>query len=321
MPAEKINVLTQNTALSGADNFPHNNGANTERILAGDMNLLPQGFLLNGYIDRSVATNDLTVAVKEKGGGNPSATNPVTAFIGTTLRRITGSLSVTVLDATNTFNAGAAELATKEIDYFVYLGWRAASSTVFILISRIPYARVYNDFSTTITNEKYGAYSGSAPAATDEVQNIGRFNATLSAGGAFTWSVPATSVVISHPIYETRILDFVSTRTPSAGTMSSVVVTVEKYQVVGRNFIFHIWTTWTQNTTAADYIQFSLPFTPGVAPNFSGICTPAGTPVSSNVTSSGANLFVRQYNAAGGAFTVAASKDVRMSFIAALVAT
>jgi hypothetical protein len=321
MADEKISVLTQNTALSGADNFPHINGSATERILAGDMHLLPQGFLWNGYIERSVSSNDLIVAIKEKGGSNPSSTNPVSIFIGTSLRRITGSLSVTIADGTNTFNAGAAELATKEIDYFVYLGWRAASSAVFILISRIPYARTYADFSGTATNEKYGAFSGSAPASTDEVQNIGRVNATLSAGAGYTWTVPATSVVISRPIYETRWLDFVSTRTPQAGSMGSVVVTVEKYQVIGRNFNFEIWTTWSQATTNADYIQFSLPFSPAIAPNFSGVASPAGSPVSSNVTSSGASLFVRQYNGAAGAFTIGASRDVRMGYRAALVTT
>ena len=42
----------------------------------------------------------------------------------------------------------------------------------------------------------------SAWTATDDATNVGRFNAILSAG--FAWSIPATSVIVNSPIYETR---------------------------------------------------------------------------------------------------------------------
>lgn len=200
-----------------------------------------------GFISRTVASNNLTVAIKDLAGANFSASNPMVHKIGAAPRSLAGALSVTVNAGTNTFNAGGAELATKEIDYFVYLGWRAASSTVFILISRIPYARVYGDFSSTATNELYGAYSGSAPASTDEVVNIGRVNATLSAGAGYTWSVPATSIIINHPIYETRWLTYTPTITYSGGTTNptSNVIAHALYQVSGRNIHTHIESTLT----------------------------------------------------------------------------
>jgi hypothetical protein len=167
----------------------------------------PQGFLINGKIVTSVASNNLTVAIKGLDGNDPSATNKVYVRIGNTVRTITAALSVTLNAGTNYFNAGGAVVATQEVDYFAYLGWKAASSAVILGVSRIGFGRVYSDFSGTSTNEKYLATS-STPASTDEVENIGRFNATLSASASFNWSIPATSIIVNRPIFKTRHLTY-----------------------------------------------------------------------------------------------------------------
>lgn len=173
----------------------------------------PAGFLLNGKIVTSVATNDLTVAVKTISGNDPSDTDPVYVRIGNTVRKITAALSLTKNDGTNWFGAGGSMFATLEIDYFVYFIWNTVDRAVSIGFARIPYGRTYADFSATSTNEKYLAYSGSAPNSTDEVEVGGRFNAILSATAAFNWSLPATSIIIQRPIHYSRFLRYIPTWT------------------------------------------------------------------------------------------------------------
>lgn len=182
----------------------------TSIISATISSLAPaEGEMMNGKLSVTVASNNLTVALKTLAGTDPSASDPVKIVIGGTERTITAALSLTINAAANTFNAGSAELATKEIDYFTYLSWRAASSAVVILASRIPNARVYSDFSATATNEKYAAFS-TAPASTDNCVVIGRFAATLSAGAGYTWTVPTftSKNLIQRPIFSTRLLDW-----------------------------------------------------------------------------------------------------------------
>jgi hypothetical protein len=195
----------------------------------------PEGFLINGKIVPSVANNDLTVALKGLDGNDPSATNPVYCRIGDTVHAITAALSVTKADGTNWFNAGSAELATKEIDYFVYLGYNATDGVV-IGFSRIPYATQYDQFSATTTNEKYCAISTiSNAAAGDYYTVIGRFAATLSAGAGYTWSVPTfTSInLIQRPVFETRPIIYLPTVTGWTGANATTV----KYRIVGRSVI------------------------------------------------------------------------------------
>ena len=198
-------------------------------------------------------------------GNDPSASNPVYVRIGDTVRTITAALSVTKADATNWFNAGSAELATKEVDYFVYLGYNATDGTV-IGFSRIPYATLYSDFSATTTNEKYCAISTITNAAAgDNYENVGRFAATLSAGAGYTWTVPTftTANLIQRPIYETRYLSYAITY---AGWSANPGVTSNYKFLNDLCFLQyqHTGSTGTSNATTATY---SLPLT---AANISG---------------------------------------------------
>ena len=218
-----------------------------------------QGFLINGKIVTSVASNNLTVAIKTLAGADPSASDVVYVRIGNSVRSITSALSVTLNAGTNYFNAGASEFATKEIDYFVYLGYRASNSSVFLGFSRIPYAITYADINTTSTNELYLPYSGTAPASSDEMEVVGRFNAILSAGASYNWSLPGTSIVISRPIYETRWLNFAPTYT---GFSAAPSTDVGKYKISGTTIDFKLVTTaGTSNSTSK---SFTLPLTAGV---------------------------------------------------------
>lgn len=223
----------------------------------------PQGFLLNGKIVPSVASNNLTVAIKGLDGNDPSATNPVYCRIGDTVRSITSALSVTKNAATNWFNAGSAELATQEIDYFVYLGYNATDGVV-IGFARIPYGATYSSFSTTTTDERYAAISTiSNAAATDCYEVVGRFAAILSAGAGYTWSVPTFDNynLVQRPIYHTRSLVWTPTYS-AAGSMTYTSITTyyANYQLENAKIHFTLRATGTVGGTPSTNIDVTAPF-------------------------------------------------------------
>lgn len=222
----------------------------------------PEGFLLNGKIVPSVADDDLTVALKGLDGNDPSATNPIYVRIGDTVHSITSALSVTKAAGTNWFYAGSAQLATKEIDYFVYLGYNATDGVV-IGFARIPYATDYSHFSATTTNEKYCAISTITNAAAgDGYTVIGRFAATLSAGAGYTWSVPTfTSInLIQRPIFETRLLQY-QPQYSGAGSLTYTSVTTEKstYRIIGADCSVQVSAYGTTGGSTNQSIICTLP--------------------------------------------------------------
>lgn len=210
-------------------------------------------------------SNQLILALKDKNGNDPSATSPVRVQIGDTVRTITSALSVTKNAGTNWCNSGSAELATKEIDYFVYLGYNATDGVV-IGFSRIAHGAIYSNFSATATDEKYAAISTiTNAAASDAYTVIGRFAATLSAGAGYTWTVPTfTNLNLVHsPIRETRWLSFVPQYSAS-GSMTYTIATrtIEKYQLIGERKFVEIYGEGETAGTANNTLRATLPFVP-----------------------------------------------------------
>lgn len=165
----------------------------------------PEWFLINWQIVTSVSSWNLTVAIKTLAWTDPSVTDPVYCRVDWVVRTITSALSDTYPAWTNWRNAWSPELAWKEIDYFVYI-WVDNLNNIRIWVSRLPSWNNQNDFSASGTywNERYLMdYSTSF-----NVVNIWRFNAILSAWPSYTFSIPATSVIINRPIYSTRFLDY-----------------------------------------------------------------------------------------------------------------
>ena len=219
--------------------------------------------LINGKIVPTVASNNLTVAIKTLTDTDPTATNPVGIWIGNNLRWITGALSIVANAGTNWFNSGGAELATREIDYFAYIGYNATDG-ITLGFARIPYAKLYSDFNTTTTNERYARISTITNAAAgDNYINIGRFAATLSATASFNWSVPTFSNanLIQEPIYETRRLLWTPTLT-AAGSMTYTSTTLEinSYRIIGRECKMSLRVVGTTGGTASTQINASFPF-------------------------------------------------------------
>jgi len=229
---------------------------------------IPAGGLINGKIAVSVASNNITVAVKGRDGNDPSTSNPVFVTINAKVRAITAALYITLAAGTNWANAGSTELATKEIDWFPMLSWVVADSAVAIGIARFPMGSVGGDFHATSTNEKYAAWKKGSNAAvtvasTDDVQVIGRFAATLSATASFNWSVPTftNANLIHYPIYETRELTWGPAFARSGGAYSNLpTLTYANYQIIGRRLFYS--TTYTQHGTpgSSGYQTVTLPF-------------------------------------------------------------
>jgi len=266
MADTKVSALTRNTTPLGGDlmyQVDDPGGTPAPRyMIIGDVSLAagpPQGGLINGYVSRTVASNNLTIAIKTLAGADPSATDPVYCRIGNTVRTITAALSVTKNAGTNWCNSGGAELATNEVDYFVYLGYNATDGIV-IGFSRIPSGRVYGDFSSTSTNEKYcGISTITHAAASDEYENIGRVNVILSAGAGYTWSVPATSIILSRPSLETRQLLW----TPQHGGFSANPTVSGLYKLTG-NLLYIVYAVSGVGTSSATtYTITRTPFVPG----------------------------------------------------------
>jgi hypothetical protein len=223
----------------------------------------PQGFLLNGKISVTVSSNNITVAIKGMDGNDPSSSNKVYCRIGDTVRTISAALSVTKNAGTNWFGSGATKLATKEIDYFVYLGYNATDG-VLIGFARIPTARQYSDFSSTSTNERYCAISTITTAASsDYYELIGRFAATLSATASFNWSVPAYTALnlIQRPIFETRWLIYAPTYT---GFSSSPTGGTDRYRISGNMVHLKHAASSLGTSNAANFLQ-DLPIVSGAS--------------------------------------------------------
>jgi hypothetical protein len=222
--------------------------------------------LINGKIVPTVASNNLTVAIKTLADTDPTATNPVGIWIGNNLRWITGALSITTGAGFNAFNAGSAELATREIDLFVYIFSKASDSTLQIGVARIPYGRLYSDFSSTISNEKYLSTLVGL-ASSDICVNIGRFAATNSGTASFNWSVPAftNANLIQEPIYESRELYWQPTYSGSgAMTYTSVTTTEAAYSVLNNGlYRIQLFTQGTTGGVASSSLEATVPFNGG----------------------------------------------------------
>lgn len=222
---------------------------------------LAEGQMINGKIVPSVASNNLTVALKGMDGNNPSATNPVYVRIGNTIRACTSALSVTLNAGTNWMQLGSAELATKEVDLFVYLGWNATGGNFLFGPGRIPYAKTIADMATVVngTEEKGIQLSGTASSSsTDQICVVGRFAATLSAGAGYTWSLPTftASNLIQRPIYETRRLSWLPTYTGFSG---SVTTALASYKLKDDEISFEIYAYGTSDNAV---LNMTLPFIP-----------------------------------------------------------
>lgn len=273
----------------------------------------PEGFLINGKIEVTDASG-ITVALKTLAGATPSATDPIYIRIGNTVRTITSATTAILADGTNWFNAGSAELATKEIDYFAYAVYDSNSSVVALTFARIPSANLVSDFSATTTNEKHCANYANF-TSTDEVEVIGRFAATLSAGAGYTWSVPTYTAInlIQRPIYETRWLDWAPQHSASGSmTFTGVTVGSAKYKVRYDSLAVNAYGNGTLGGSASVAIYSTLPFT-FISLGIGVLCVNNNTQIS-GIGRGDNTASVEMYIYTGGNWTLSANSGYRYSF-------
>lgn len=261
MADTKLSGLTASTAPDGRHRvYGVNQTPTSESIYLGDLNLLPNGYMVNGSFSVTVSSNNLTFALKTASGADPSATDPVSIWMNGSFRRCTGGLSKTLNAGTDYFLSGSRFPAV-ERDYFLYAIWNTTPATdiLDLGISPLPFGRVFSNFSTTAANEKYIAWSNaSTPTSTDAVVPIGRFAATLSAAASYNWSVPTytNTNFVRGPITETRWLSW----TPTFTGFSVVPPGTHKYKIHDSTvFVIVDETGGTSNATG---FTMTLPFTP-----------------------------------------------------------
>lgn len=212
-------------------------------------------------ITPSITSNNLVLALKYLDGNDPSSTNPLTFRIGNAEYTVTAAMSFTKNAGTNWMNMGGAELASQDVDLFLYaIGETGGSAGIKFGYSRIPYATSMSDFVNTTTSEKYIAGNWTNFNGSDYVQNIGRFRARLSAGAGYTWSIP-NSKVISRPIYETDWLAYTPTGSPSSGAFTTASAS-GVYNLHGTILDWYGTLTITNNGTGTGAIYFTLPILP-----------------------------------------------------------
>lgn len=273
--------------------------------------------MLNGKISVTVASNNITVAIKTLAGTDPSTSDPVYVRIGDTVRSVTAALSVTKNAGTQWFGLGTP-FAALEQQFFVYLIWNTTPATdvVDIGFARVPYFRVYSEASGTTTNEKYLAYgNASAPTSTDDMVNVGRFSATLSAAASYNWSVPTftTANLLQKPTYETDWINWLPAPTGYSAVPTNVIY---QYRFVGKNIEAFVREA-TAGTSNATTLTMTAPFTAltltnGVWQGYgSGTDNSAGltTMVIASISSGGAT-FTFSKDPAGGAWTNSGTKRV-----------
>lgn len=270
-------------------------------------------------ITPSVTSSNLTVALKYIDGGDPTATNKLTFRVGNTEYDLTAAMSFTKNAATNWCNLGSTEAAALPHDLFFYaIGETGASAGLKFGFSRIPYAQAMADFVNTSTSEKYIAGNWTNFNATDAVTVIGRFEATLSAGAGYTWSVPTytNSNLINSPIYETRSLSWTPVFT---GFSVSPTVAAALYTIKGKQLFMLINTS--SGTSNANTFTVSLPIT---ASAVSGDITKAPIQYSDNGAqgttpglasiSAGATTVSLFKDWSGAVWTTSGTKNANFSF-------
>lgn len=208
----------------------------------------------------TVSSNDLVVALKHADGTtDPSATNPLYFVINGVARAVTGATSITIADGTNWFNSGSAELGTLLVPYFVYVVWDSNSSVVALSIARYAHGRLVSDFSATTTNEGH-LFNYANFTSTDDVENIGSFEATLSLSGtSHLWTVPTfTNANLKHePTFASNWMTWTPTLTGFSANPSS---TIYQYRVEGKEIQIRVRQAG-DGTSNATTFSLTAPFT------------------------------------------------------------
>lgn len=236
--------------------------------------LLQKGFLANGKFVVTDTGSGINIAIKTLAGTDPSASDRVKIRIGDTMREITGALSRTIADGSDWGRAGSTELNGKLIPWFLYAVWDSGSSVVGLSISRAPYGKIVSDFSAT-TNDDDHLIGYADYATSDDAELIGMFEAQLSAGASYAWTLPTftNNNLIQGTVFPEKFYDWEPVWT---GFSSAPTGGVKRYQIRGRMMPFTIQ-NMTPGTSNASTMGFTLPFRAGASNNSNNFFAALGT--------------------------------------------
>jgi len=236
-------------------------------------------------ISRTVSGGNLTVSLLNFEWNTPTPTKPVKIMIWGVLRTITSALTMTIpWGIVSFFNAWSAELATKEIDYFIVLLYDSGTSSVKLWMTRAALGSIASNWiaaSVNQTSEKvlYDSYWNNSwwtINSSSIVEHIGMFNAISSAW--YVWSIPGTSVIINKPINETRFLDYTPTVTWNGTVPTWAAGSSYKYKVIPHGVIIDNYTWYSSAGTSNTNVQVTLPFTTVDKWTMASIITAGTTP-------------------------------------------
>ena len=225
---EQMKVDTDGTMAANSDEVVPSQKA-VVTYVGGRFVSGPEGFGDNYVISPIISANQILVTLA-------AITGSLLSFrIGDVERTTTTPPTVTVpAGVVNIMGVNDGGLPGRDVDLFIYIGWRVSDTSIFLAVSRIPWAKTFADVNYTATSERTAYYSGAAPAGSNQMECIGRICAQNSGTASYNWSIP-NPLVISRPIYEaepriwTPIMDRVTTNYTTQPTLN-----LSQYQIRGR---------------------------------------------------------------------------------------
>lgn len=252
---------------------------------------LADGSGVNYKITTSIATDDLTVALKGVDGNDPSATNVLYFRVGDTTYSLTAALSVTITDTLgDIFGWDAGKIQGNDSQLFVYI--IDNNGTLQLGLSPDPTL-------TTVVTNYYDAVGQTGSAGHTNIRMSGTRNATNSCrvigrinvqqADDDDWEAPDDEKILNYPILHTDSLVWTPQASASgAMTYTSVTFSIAKYKIVGDLCKIMFRSSGTTGGTAAANIRITPPiiFVDFSASSDLGIGGYAG-----DTTGEGANIY------------------------------
>jgi hypothetical protein len=219
-------------ALSDAGNvLPSNVQTLTNKSI-----YLPDGEGLNYTLATSIASNNLTVALKTFAGTDATATDVAIFSIGAAMLSVSAALSVGVTAALgDIFAWDTGKIQGNDAQLFVYL--INNNGTPQIGVSSCPTlltvaTNYYSNGSQTGTAGHTNIVMSGTLNATNSCRVIGRVN--VSQADNNNWQAPGASKIINRYINETDLLNYTPTYT---GFSSNPPTNVSQYKIIGTDVL------------------------------------------------------------------------------------
>lgn len=196
----------------------------------------------NYQIAISIASNNLTVALKDMNGNDPTTLSPVLLRIGNQKLKVTAALSLTITAVMgDIFGWDAGKIQANDAQLFVYLinnnGTPQLGVSPCPMLSNV--ATNYYDLGAGIQTGAAG-YTNIVMSGTRNVTNsasvIGRINVHQLDNN--NWQAPTTAMVVNAPIWHTDRLNWSPQHTRSGGAYSNLPTTHYAYYWIDKLQVF-----------------------------------------------------------------------------------